>query len=269
MGLAERLERGFSANAVTWFLRVFGLALIVDVATELSAGVWYVHTGRLYPWRHLGIVPLYPASVLAVEWTLRALAGLALLFGARRAKVVARALRVAAAVLFVAVLERYSNHGVLLFLIALFVTIAPPEVSTPDFERASHPALGLVRAQLVIVYAFSALNKLTHGFGSGDSLAHLANVAGLAGSNTRALSWAVIACELALPLLLMRAPRVGLAAVTALHVVFALLVPGVASFGLAMIAMAILFSKPARSSPQAAISSGIKSTLPLALRSWM
>src|SRR4051812_18498070 len=101
MQLAER----FDARSVTWFLRLLGAALVVDVASELLSGVWQVHTGQLYPWRHLGIIPLYPAAGLAVEWTLRAAAGLALIFGARRVKVVALAVRVAAPVLFVAVLE--------------------------------------------------------------------------------------------------------------------------------------------------------------------
>ena len=238
MFLADRFDK----RAVTWSLRIFGLALVVDVASELFAGVWQVHTGQLYPWRHLGIIPLYPPSVLVAEWTLRAAAGLTLLFGATRAKVVAPAVRVAAAVLFVAVLERYSNHGALLFLIAFFLTIAPPAVTAPSFDDAPHPALGLVRAQLVIVYAFSALNKLAHGFFRGDSLAILMQTSGHSLAPWGgALSWAVILAELALPVLLVLRPRAGLAAVVAMHLAFALLLPNVASFGLAMIAMAILY----------------------------
>lgn len=231
----------FDARAVMWFLRIFGLALVVDVVTEIAAGVWHVHTGRFYPWRHLGIVPLYPAGVLAVEWTLRAGAGLALLAAATHAKVVAAALRVAALVLFVAVLERYSNHGVLLFLVAFFLTLAPPDVAAPDFDDRAHPALGLVRAQLMIVYAFSAINKLAHGFGSGRSLGHLLGGAISPGLAT-ALSVLVIATELTIPVVLLRWPRAGIALVVAMHAAFALLVPGVISFGMAMTAMAVLFA---------------------------
>jgi hypothetical protein len=237
----------FDARAVTWFLRIFGLALVVDVLTEIAAGVWHVHTGRFYPWRHLGIVPLYPASILAVEWALRAGAGLALLAAATRARVVAAALRVAALVLFVAILERYSNHGVLLFLVAFFLTLAPPDVAAPDFDDRVHPALGLVRAQLVIVYAFSAVNKVAHGFGSGRSLVHLLGGAVSPGLAT-ALSVLVIATELAIPVVLVRWPRAGIALVVAMHGVFALLVPGVISFGVAMTAMAVLFASRPRSS---------------------
>jgi hypothetical protein len=236
------LER-FDARAVTWFLRLYGLALVVDVATELSAGVWGVHTGRLYPWRHLGIVPLYPASVLAIEWALRAAAGAALLLGARRVKVVGAAARVAALVLFVAVLERYSNHGVLLFLIAFYLTLAPPDVTSPAFGERDHPALGLVRAQLAIVYVFTAVNKLAHGFAGGGSLANLLGSAVPPGL-TRPLSVIVVVTELALPLLLLRWPRVGVAVVVAMHLAFAALLPGVVSFGLAMTAMAVLYARP-------------------------
>ncbi|HSO35934.1 MAG TPA: hypothetical protein VLT33_25580 [Labilithrix sp.] len=242
MFLADR----FQARSVAWFLRLYGLALVVDVATELRSGVWGVHTGALYPWRHLEILPLYPARGLAIEWALRAAAGLALALGARHLRAVTLAVRVLVPVLFVAVLERYSNHGVLLFLIALYLSLAPPDLARPGFDDAPHPALGLVRAQLVIVYVFSALNKLTHGFGHGDSLA---NLLGLAPGPARLLSWAVIAAELLLPALCYRRPRLGLAGVAVMHAGFALLVPGVWSFGLTMVAMATLFvtSVPAAS----------------------
>ena len=256
-GLRARLRtlERFDAQAVIGFLRLFGAALVVDVATELMAGVWHVHTGRLYPWRSLGIVPLYPASVLAIEWALRAAAGLMLVVGARHARVTLAAVRIAALALFVAVLERYSNHGVLLFLIAFFLTIAPLDVTAPSFAERDQPALGLVRAQLAIVYVFSAVNKLAHGFAGGHSLSNLFGSALAPGPAVQALSVLVIATELALPLVLLRWPRVGLAGVVAMHVGFAALVPGVASFGLAMIAMAVLFAAPSPSR---------RSSLPLA-----
>lgn len=242
MHLAERLpafER-FSPRSVVAFLRILGAALVVDVSTEMAAGVWHVHTGQLYPWRHLGIVPLYPASVLAVEWLLRAGAGVTLVLAPRNAKAVAAAVRVLAIVLFVAVLERYSNHGVLLFLVTLYLTLAPPDVGSAGFAGRAHPALGLVRAQLVIVYVFSALNKVTHGFLNGHSLSNVLGGA-ISGGPARALSLVVVVAELALPLLLLRRPRAGVAAVVAMHAVFAVLVPNVASFGLTMIAMSALF----------------------------
>lgn len=243
------LDSGFASRSVAWFLRLYGVAIVVDVLTELRSGVWSVHTGALYPWRHLAILPLYPARGLAIEWALRVAGGLLLALGATRGRAVRRGVRVLVPVLFVALLERYSNHGVLLFLIAFFLSIAPPDLARPAFDDEAHPALGLVRAQLVIVYAFSALNKLTHGFGSGDSLANLLALDAGAG---RVLSLAVIAAELALPALCYFRPRLGLVGVIALHAGFALVVPGVWSFGLAMVAMATLYVVTSVRAPLAA-----------------
>ncbi|MDB4943867.1 MAG: hypothetical protein JWP97_3401 [Labilithrix sp.] len=236
-----RLADHFARSRVRWFLRLFGLAVVVDVLTELSAGVWGVHTGALYPWRHLGIVPLYGPAALTVEWSLRSVCGLLLLAVPDRAKVLRVAVRVLALTLGAAVLERYSNHGVLLFLVALFVSIDPPDLGRPDLETIEQPALGLVRAQLLVVYAFSALNKLTHGFASGASLTNLLHLPERA---ARPLSWAVIAAEIAVPALLLVRSRPALLLVALLHASFTMLVPNVASFSLVMLAMALLFDRP-------------------------
>jgi hypothetical protein len=56
-----------------------------------------------------------------------------------------------------------------------------------------------------------------------------------------ALSVAVIVTEVAIPVLLVRRARIGVAVVIAMHAVFALAVPGVLSFGVAMTALALLF----------------------------
>jgi hypothetical protein len=234
---AADLER-FERRSVTWFLRLYGLALVANVVHELRAGVWRVHTGELYPWRHVPIVPLYPPSVLAIEWALTAGAGVALALGLR----VRIAARVAALVTFVALLQRYSNHGTLLFLVAFYLAIDPPDVRQGDFEQREHPALGLVRAQLAIVYVFTAINKVAHGFLGGGSLE---NLLGFRHGPAVAASWAVVVAELALPVVLLRWPRVGIVGVAALHLGFAAWMPGLESFGLAMVAMAILFLPPA------------------------
>ena len=65
---------------------------------------------------------------------------------------------------------------------------------------------------------------------------------------TTALSVMVIGTELAIPLVLVLRPRAGIALVVAMHAAFALLVPGVISFGIAMTALAVLFAARPRSS---------------------
>jgi hypothetical protein len=245
MTIPDRLDR-FHAGSVAWSLRLYGLALTVDVGIEIASDVWGVHAGRLYPYRHVDLVPLYPTGALAVEWALRGAAGLLLVLFARRAQVVAAAVRLASLALFAALLQRYSNHGALLFLIALFLSLAPPDVTAPSFDDAPHPALGLVRAQLVIVYVFTALNKLLHGFTSGASLGRVLGL-GAATELSRAASWLVVGLELTLPLVLVLAPRAGVALVLALHLAFSATMPNVTSFGLAMLAMAVLFVDRPRS----------------------
>jgi hypothetical protein len=236
LGAFVRFDR-FDRRAVAWSLRCLGAALGAEVATQAASGVWRVNAGELYPWRHLPILPLEPPWALGVEWAAMGGAALALLAGVGTRA----ALRVAALASLVSVLERYSNHGALLFLVTLYFAMAPPDVSDPSFEDRDHPNLGLARAQLVIVYAFSALNKLTHGFASGASLE---NLLGLPHAPAVVLSVATLAAEIALPLLLMARPRVGVAAVALLHACFALVLPGLYSFGLAMLAMSLLFLRP-------------------------
>ncbi len=215
---------------------LFGLALVVEVVTDVTAGGWAVHTGALYPWRWIGLVPLYPTWLVALLWALTTASGAAIALG--RLRGVARG--VAAVATFSAVVERYSNHGVLLFLVALFLSIGDDDPSDPGWGERPHPSFGLVRAQLVLVYGTSALNKIVHGFASGQSLA---NLLGWDLSLARPLSLAVIAAELLLPVLLLLRPRVGLAGVVMLHLGFALVMPGLWSFGLAMTAAAVLFTR--------------------------
>ncbi len=237
---SERLASAerFEPRSVLWCLRILGVAFVADVAFEIAVGVWDVHAGRLYPWRHIDVVPLYSPTILVLEWTVRACAGLGLALFANRKRIVAASVRAAAVALFAALLQRYSNHGVLLFLLASFLSFSPPDVVDPAFAQRRHPALGLVRAQLVIVYVFSGINKIAHGFGRGESLANLLD---MAPGPARAASWAVIALELALPVVLALRPRVGVILVIAMHAAFAMLLPGVLSFGLGMVAMSVLF----------------------------
>lgn len=237
-----RLDDRFDRGAVRWFEHLFGGALIAEVAMQVYSGVWQVHAGHHYPWRHLGIVPLAPPALLAVEWIVVVACALLLLVNRARAL----AWRVLAPVLLWGVLQRFSNHGALFFMIAFFVALGPPDTAADDFEARAYPNLGLVRAQLVVVYVVSALAKLLHGFTSGSSLVHLLHLApGIA----KAASWVVILSELALAILVVKRPRAGTLAAVIVHVVFALLLPNVLSFGACMVAMATLWISPGRGEP--------------------
>ena len=228
-------------RATRAFLRVLGLALLACVATDAWGGAWRVHSGELFPWRHLPFVALYSRSVLLVEWALGVGAGLALVSGARGAR--ARAAVVIGLVATIMGLsQRFSNHRALVLIVLAFVALAPLSVGKPGEDGKSssraHPNLGLVRAQLVLVYATSALDKIAHGFLSGDALVTLF---GTPRSLARPAAWGVVGAELLIPVVLCVSPRVGVAAVIGLHVAMAILLPSVWPFTLVMIAMALLF----------------------------
>lgn len=231
MRLAEIAR--FDGRSLRWMARLYGLALAIEVVTGIRNGVHRVHTGELYPWRHLPIVPLYPAPVLFVEWAVTIAVAGVLLLGP--ASIRRQAWRAAAVVTLVALSQRYSNHGALAFIVAAFVALDPPAV---DEGRVTSPFLALVRAQLGIVYVFSALNKLLHHWLDGASLA---NLLGISVMVARPLAFAVIVLELAVPALLVVRPRIGFVALVALHAGFAVALDNVTSFGVTMAAMAITF----------------------------
>lgn len=219
------------------FCRVFGAALVVNVVREIASGVWHVHTGRLYPYRHVGLFPLHPPPLLAAEWAVTACAGLAMVLGWRR-----WAFRIVVFALLLTVFDRYSNHVALMLLVSLFVSFDPPRLSA-DQDAFDSPNLALVRAQILIVYSFTAINKVAHGFLRGEALAHLV---GWSLSFARAASWLVVAAEIAIPVLLLVAPRLGVAAIVVLHAAFIAWLPGLESFALTMVAVALLFLPPRR-----------------------
>lgn len=220
-------------RALAGFYRLLGASLIARGVTDCNAGIHRVHSGELFPWRHLPIVPLYPPGVLVVEWLLLAVSGVALLLLVR--------LRAA---LFVALLatgmglsQRYSNQGALA-LIVLICCVLKPTTPIELQHRVASPNLDLLRYQLLIVYTFSALNKTRAGFLSGATLSNLLSLplswAGFA-------SWAVVLGELLLPLLFLWRPRPAWAGVLLLHLAFSFLMPGLVPFGLLMLALATLW----------------------------
>jgi len=223
----------FSPRSVDAFLRMLGAALVACVATDAALGVWRVEAGELFPWRHVPGIPLYGDAGLVVEWALTGTAGLALLAGIRRAL----AVRVGLVGTLLALTQRYSNHRALLLIVLLFVAIAPPNVDAENFASEPRPNIALVRAQLLLVYASSAIGKIAHGFWTGAALTSLFGW----GTFARIAAPAVIATEIAAPVMLLLRPRAGLALVVVLHTAMAVLLPSVLPFSLTMVAMSLLF----------------------------
>jgi hypothetical protein len=227
----------FHPRATGAMLRLLGLAAIACAAADAWAGAWRVHGGELFPWRHLPGVPLYGRAMLTVEWALGVGGGIALAAGVARKAGLAAAI----AATLLGLSQRYSNHRALLLIVLVFVALAPPDVDDPAFASRPHPNLALVRAQLVLVYAMSAVNKVLHGFLCG---AVLASLFGWPLAVACPLSVALVAAEVAIPLLLLARPSIGVAAVVVLHGAMAWLMPNVAPFSVVMLAMAVAFFPP-------------------------
>lgn len=238
------IRRGVSREALAWSYRLLGAAVIAMAAQEFAAGHLGVHAGELYG-RRPASASLLPAGGMIALWLIQGGAGLALIAGWKRNA----AVRIAAFATFAALTQHYFNQKMFLALTLAALSIEPPDSEEPGL------ALRAVRLQLLILYAASAAFKLRDGFASGDSLA-----AALEQLRDRGLTpWIVlplaaapflsklaIAAELALPVALLRAPRLGVAGVLLLHLGFAACLPGLWPFTLAACAAALLFLPPFR-----------------------
>jgi hypothetical protein len=231
-----------SERAIRGFFAFLALTLFACVAEDLDRGTWRIHSGEFVPWRHFSDrIPLYPVGGLVAEWLLTIVSGILIL----RAKTRMTGVRLAAVVIAVSLTQRFANQRALLFLVLFYLAISTAKLRGEAFR--------MIRFQLVIVYLFSALNKIDSGFLTGESLAALPPIIRhslLPGSWVERvlsppfsvpLSWAVVALELAIPVALIERPKVGLAFLVILHLGFSLMMPGLWPFTLIMVAMGILY----------------------------
>ena len=234
--------------------RLLGLALAAYIASDLLNGRWQAHEGVLWA-RRLQLGGLFPPRWLFLEWGVLGLSSIALLAGKRRIWAVRAALPACGVGLW----SLYMNQRALLFLTLAYMAMGPAQPEAEDFERRPHPHLALVRYQLLIVYFFSAANKLASGFCGGAFLRALFGNMTLMSNQPlvppqwtlalfHRLPWsapllasAIVAGELLLPLALLKKPRLGVPLVAAFHLALALLMPDLWVFGLVMAADSLLF----------------------------
>jgi hypothetical protein len=239
------------------YFRLLGAALVALILADLHNDIWGLQAGRLYPYRHLPIVGLYGPAGLVVEWTALAVSAAGLLAGVRRRA----ALWLAAAAMLASLSQHYSNHGSLTFMVLLFTALRPPQT---DRDLLA-PNMLLVRWQLAIVYVFSGVNKLVAGWAGGFTMANLYLALRdplvprewfaplFRAPAVVAFSLAIVAAELAIPLVLSRRPRAGIALVVALHGGITVLMPGILPFGLVMLAMSVLYLVPLSASERSSL----------------
>lgn len=247
-------DRRPSSRAVQWSYRLLGAALAGLAVQEFTSGHLRGQSGELWL-RHLPTIPLLPPVAAGLLWVLQIACGSAVAFGLLRL----HAVRLSAALLCVSLTQCWFNQKMLLALTFLALALDPPEPSHTDFETTVNPVLGLVQAQLLLIYAASVAYKLRDGFGNGEPLSALftqMNARGMHGlgptaalgawlnSSPSHASWlaiAVLLAETAIPLILVFKPRLGVYGVVALHAGMALFMPGLWPFSATMTGCAVLF----------------------------
>jgi hypothetical protein len=254
MSAMNVFDRHPRASAVKWSYRLLGAALTGLAVQEMANGHLRGHAGELWL-RHLAFIPLLPPPVAVLLWILQIACGAAIALGLLRR----HAVRVSAAILCVSLTQCWFNQKMLLALTFLALALDPPEPDRTDFEAAANPVLGLVQAQLLLVYAASVAYKLRDGFQHGEPLLAVftqLSARGLHGlgptatlgawlaaspTHTSWLSIAVLTAEATVPLLLVVRPRAGFYGVVVLHSAMALLMPGLWPFSATMAGAAALY----------------------------
>jgi hypothetical protein len=240
-------------RVVDLYHRLLAATLLALVLADLHNDMWSFQAGRIFPYRHVPIVPLYGRFGLVLEWSAFVASALGLWFGVRRRA----ALALGAVTMLASLTQHYSNHGTLTFMVLLFTALSPP-VADADFAR---PNMLLVRWQLAIVYVFSGLNKVIADYLHGQSMANLYLAirdpllprewfaALFREPGVIALSWGVVVFELLIPVVLSRWPRIGVALVLAFHGGITALMPGILPFGLIMLTMSVVYLVPVARAP--------------------
>lgn len=217
-------------DRVKLFYYILAFSVILRLIFDFKIGRIDVHSGVLFPYRKITTVPLYSVGILYLEWAV-GFFGSCLLF--------LNKYRTGALFIFVSMLSGLSQmfqHQKLLFcVVTLILTIRPLNGSSIDSDR-------FLKYQLIIVYVFSAINKMFAGFYNGESLKNLFSLS----ENFLALqilSIGVILVELALPILLIKRSNIGVLLVCIFHIGLAVIIEDVMPFSVLMIALSSLFIK--------------------------
>ena len=224
------IDRDVDPRAARASLALLGLSLAAFVVVEAVSGVARVHRGELFPYRHLPVAPLVPEGALYAEWALAIVAAAGLLSGRR----VAWFVRAAALVACFSITQRFTNGRALVCIALVSLAIDPP-------TEGRSQAFGLLRAQLLLVYGMSVVHKLLDGFVAAPGVTGLL---GVDAAWDRPLGALTLLLEVATPLALVLAPRVGLALAVVMHAGFSVALPFVAPFSLASLGLACLFVRP-------------------------
>lgn len=213
------------------FYFTFSLAIIVRFINDIfNLNRWGIHSGTLFPYRHINLgLPLYSTNILIAEWTLGLLGAVLLITGK---------IRIAALLIFVSfalsLTQMFQNQKLLILIIAFSLLL--------DSKKNS---VFFLKWQLILIYLFSSIHKINGQFVTGETMRLLfVDILKINFEYTwplKIFSWIIIGCELIIPVLLMKWPKIGIALVILFHGGMCLLMPDISSFSLAMISLALLF----------------------------
>ncbi|WP_413612936.1 hypothetical protein [Bdellovibrio sp. HCB-110] len=224
------------------FYHFFGLALVARVVSDIfEVHRWSIHLGEIFPYRHLfEFIPLYSTSLLVVEWGLLLIGALLIFRGKNR-----WGSAFALVGLVMSLSQMFQNQKVLLTLVAFALTVGPRLNENALFKK--NDTANFLKWQILLIYLISAVSKIFDQFQSGETLRIMSEQLLLQDIGSREIysvgAWLVILVELALPLLLLTRPRLGIAGVVLVHGGFSLFLSDIWPFSLAMIALSFLFLK--------------------------
>jgi hypothetical protein len=219
------------------FYSLLAVAIVTRFFCDFLNERWRIHSGEIFPIRHIEFFPTYSTSMLCLEWGVTLIG--AILFTTN--KIRWGALLVSLSYVM-SLTQMYQNQKFLILIIMFALAVQPL-----DLQRAN--SLRFLKWQMLLIYLFTAVQKIFDQFISGDTLRILfldvLKINGIANPKLfHGLSVVVIATELSVPLLLLKKPWWGVAVVTGMHLSFAILMPDIWPFTLTMIALSFLFFPP-------------------------
>lgn len=218
-------------NAINQYrlsILAFAIASFCYILEQFIYDRLLIASGELMPRGFIN--PMGGQGAVWLEWGLSLVAIAIIVF---RSQWQQRAFFILGLITFWGLLQNFSNHGLLLVL--------------GQFYLSHKNANTLLKVQLLLLYVLAGANKLVEAFYDGQSLTNLASAMDFQGrhgliildpQHAEVMGIMTVLAELGMPLILIFAPIVGIVSASAMHLGFALFMPGL--WGFAVIAAAYL-----------------------------
>jgi hypothetical protein len=227
------------------FYLLFSLAILARVWCDIELNRQGIHLGEVYPYRKfISESPPYSVNVFYLE-LLMAFIGAVL--------VNTRWIRSAAILIGLSYLlsltQMYQNQKVLILFVSLSLLVQP-------LTLKNTASIWFLRTQLIFIYGFSALQKISAGFYNGKALTGTFTYLQSIETNSIlknllllsslpplpvALSVMTLIIELTIPVILIKKPQLAVVLVCLFHFSINLLLKDILPFSIIMLALSTLF----------------------------